>query len=208
MKTLNNYIESLIERYVDFDPAHNIDHARAVIRNSEYIAESMMEDEEIILDMDMVRIIATMHDLGLVYGREIHHIKSGEIVRQERELRKYFNEEQIEIIAKAVEEHRASYKGEYTSIYSQIVSDADRMNTAEEYIERTYKWSRLHYPELNEIELYEEVKSHLRHKYGEKGYARFNTIYAEESINKIKETIIHDETFDKIYDDMYGLPWK
>ena len=208
MKDLNQYIESLIERYTDFDPAHNIDHVRTVIRNSEYIATSMMNDEDIELDMNMVRIIAAMHDLGLKYDRKIHHIKSGEIVRQEEELKDYFNEEQIEIIAKAVEEHRASYKGEYTSIYSQIVSDADRMNTAEEYIARTYKWSRLHYPELNQVELYEEVKQHLRHKYGEQGYARFNTKYAEETINEMRKTIVNDEAFNKVYDEMYGLPWK
>ena len=208
MKDLNQYLEKLIERYVDFDPAHNIDHARAVVKNSEYIAINVMKDEQIELDMNMVRTIAVMHDLGLEFDRATHHIKSGEIVRREEELKQYFNEDQIEIIAKAVEEHRASYKGNYTSIYSMIVSDADRMNTANEYIERTYNWSRLHYPELNEIELYEEVKGHLKHKYGEQGYARFNTKYAEESINQIRKTIIHEESFNKIYDEMYGLPWK
>ena len=208
MKDLNQYIESLIERYTDFDPAHNVDHARAVIRNSEYIAENIMKDEGILLNMNMVRVIAAMHDLGLAYDRKLHHLKSGEIVRQEQQLREYFNEYEIRIIAKAVEEHRASYRGNYTSVYSKIVSDADRMNTANEYIERTYNWSKLHYPELNDMELYEEVKSHLRHKYGEEGYARFNTKYAEESINQIKEMIIHDDSFNKIYDEMYGLPWK
>lgn len=205
---LNNYIERVIEQYKSFDGAHDDEHARMVISNSEYIAINIMKDENIELDMDIVRVVAAMHDLGLAYDRKTHHIKSGEIVRKEKELRKYFTEEQIEIIAKAVEEHRASYNGEYTSIYSKIVSDADRMNDINTMIERTYKWNRKHYPDKNDKEIYDEVISHLQDKYGEKGYARFNTKYAEDILNQSRKIIMNNEEFDKIYKDMYGMPWK
>jgi len=208
MKKLNQYLESIIERYESFDPAHNKDHARMVIQNSEYIAKNMMKDEHVELNINMVKTIAAMHDLGLKYDRETHHLKSGEIVRREEELKEYFNEEQIEIIAKAVEEHRASYKGEYTSIYSKIVSDADRMNDIYTMIERTYKWNRKHYPDKNNKEIYEEVISHLQDKYGEKGYARFNTKYAEDMLNESRKIIMNEEEFNKIYEDMYGMEWK
>ena len=208
MEKMNNYIERMIERYKNFDGAHDDKHARMVIKNSEYIAKRIMEDEGIIINMDMVRVIAAMHDLGLEYDRETHHIKSGEIVRQEQELKEYFNVYQIRIIAKAVEEHRASYKGEYTSIYSKIVSDADRMNDIHTMIERTYKWNRKHFPEHNDEEIYNEVITHLQDKFGEKGYARFNTKYAEEMLNQSRKIIMNNEEFDKIYKDMYGMPWK
>ena len=207
-KELDRFIERTIEKYKKFDGAHDDNHARMVIKNSEYIAANMMKDEKIKLDMRMVKVIAAMHDLGLAYDRETHHTKSGEIVRKEKELRRFFSEEQIELIAKSVEEHRASYKGEYTSVYSKIVSDADRMNDINTMIERTYKWNRKHYPNKNDEEIYNEVISHLQDKYGEKGYARFNTKYAEDVLNQSRKIIMNNEEFDKIYKDMYGMPWK
>ena len=208
MKTLDQYVKEIIERYENFDPAHNKSHARSVIKNSEFIAERLIKDEQKEIDKDIVKIVAAMHDLGLAYDRETHHLKSGEIVRKEKELRNFFNEYEIELIAKAVEEHRASYKGNYTSIYSMIVSDADRMNTAEEYIKRTHDWSRVHYPEMNERELYEEVVSHLQHKYGKEGYARFNTRYAEEVLLEMKKIIVDTEKLTNLYNEMYGTNWK
>ena len=205
---LDIFIEKIIEKYKKFDGAHDDAHARMVIKNSEYIATNMMKDEKIEIDMNMVKVIAAMHDLGLAYDRETHHIKSGEIVRKSKELRKFFTEEQIELIAKSVEEHRASYKGEYTSVYSKIVSDADRMNDINTMISRTYKWNRKHYPDLNDEEIYNEVIQHLQDKYGEKGYARFNTKYAEDVLNQSRQIIMNNDEFDKIYKDMYGMPWK
>ena len=205
---LDIFIEKMIEKYKKFDGAHDDTHARMVIKNSEYIAINMMKDEKIEIDMNMVKVIAAMHDLGLAYDRETHHIKSGEIVRESKELRKFFTEEQIELIAKSVEEHRASYKGEYTSVYSKIVSDADRMNDINTMISRTYKWNRKHYPDLNDKELYNEVIQHLQDKFGEKGYARFNTPYAEDILNQSRQIIMNNDEFDKIYKDMYGMPWK
>ena len=207
-KELDRFIERTIEKYKKFDGAHDDNHARMVIKNSEYIAINIMKDENIELDMNIVRVVAAMHDLGLAYDRETHHTKSGEIVRKEKELRRFFSEEQIELIAKSVEEHRASYKGEYTSVYSKIVSDADRMNDINTMIERTYKWNRKHYPNKNDEEIYNEVISHLQDKYGEKGYARFNTKYAEDVLNQSRKIIMNNEEFDKIYKDMYGMPWK
>jgi uncharacterized protein len=205
---LDIFIEKIIEKYKKFDGAHDDAHARMVIKNSEYIAINMMKDEKIEIDMNMVKVIAAMHDLGLAYDRETHHIKSGEIVRKSKELRKFFTEEQIELIAKSVEEHRASYKGEYTSVYSKIVSDADRMNDINTMISRTYKWNRKHYPDLNDEELYNEVIQHLQDKFGEKGYARFNTKYAEDILNQSRQIIMNNDEFDKIYKDMYGMSWK
>ena len=207
-RELDRFIERTIEKYKKFDGAHDDAHARMVIKNSEYIAANMMKDEKIHLDMRMVKVIAAMHDLGLAYDRETHHTKSGEIVRKEKELRKFFSEEQIELIAKSVEEHRASYKGEYTSVYSKIVSDADRMNDIRTMISRTYKWNQKHYPELDEKGLYDVIIGHLRDKFGEKGYARFNTKYAEEILNQTRKIIMNENEFMKIYKDMYGMPWK
>lgn len=205
---LDKYLNQLVKRYSKFDGAHDEEHALMVMKNSVYIANRLMKEENENLNINMVKTIAAMHDLGLEFDRETHHTKSGEIVRKDKNLRKFFSEEEIEIIAKAVEEHRASYKGDYTSIYSKIVSDADRMNDIRTMISRTYKWNQKHYPELDEKGLYDVIIGHLRDKYGEKGYARFNTKYAEEILNQTRKVIMNDNEFMKIYKDMYGMPWK
>jgi hypothetical protein len=82
------------------------------------------------------------------------------------------------------------------------------MNDIYTMIERTYKWNRKHYPDKNDKEIYEEVISHLQDKYGEKGYARFNTKYAEDMLNDSRKIIMNEEEFNKIYEDMYGMEWK
>lgn len=207
-QNLNKYIEEIITRYKNFDGAHDEEHAKIVISNSEYIANCMIQEENIEINMDMVRIIAAMHDLGLAYDRKTHHIKSGEIVRKEETLKEFFNDEQIEIIAKSVEEHRASYKGEYTSIYSMIVSDADRINDIYTMINRSYKYNKKHNPEFSEEELYHAVTDHLRDKYGSEGYARFNTKYADEQLKLTREILINEDEYDKIYSELFGMQWK
>ena len=205
---LDRYLNSLVKRYNKFDGAHDEQHALMVMKNSIYIANRLMKEENMDLDINMVKTIAAMHDLGLAYDRETHHTRSGEIVRKDKNLRKFFTEEQIEMIAKAVEEHRASYKGDYTSMYSKIVSDADRMNDINTMISRSYKYNKKHNPNFSEEELYHAVTDHLRDKYGAEGYARFNTKYAEDVLNQSRKIIMNNEEFDKIYKDMYGMPWK
>ena len=57
-KDLDRYIDTIVKRYKKFDGAHDDAHARMVIKNSEFIANSMMRDEKVELNMNMVKIIA------------------------------------------------------------------------------------------------------------------------------------------------------
>lgn len=203
-KNLDKYINTLVKKYNKFDGAHDEKHALMVIKNSLYLAAKLEKDENQKLNMDMVKTIAAMHDLGLAYDRETHHSKSGEIVRKDKELREYFSEEEIEIIAKACEEHRASYKGEYTSIYSKIVSDADRMNDIYTMIERTYKYNSKHHPDFNQKQIFDIAYGHLKEKFGSGGYARYNTKYAEDVLKGCIDIINNEEEFRKRYKEVTG----
>ena len=78
------------------------------------------------VDIEMAYVIAAYHDTGMVDGRETHHLASGRIVMADKNLRKWFTEEQILTMKEAVEDHRASGKSEPRSIYGKIVADADR----------------------------------------------------------------------------------
>ena len=53
-------------------------------------------------------------------------------------LRKFFTEEDIAIMAEAVEDHRASLGYEPRSVYGKIVSSADRNTLIDVPLKRTY----------------------------------------------------------------------
>ncbi len=118
---LQEYVEEeIIPRYASFDKAHKEDHARSVI--DEALSLAAYYD----VDPDMVYAAAAFHDTGLVEGRQTHHIASGRIIREDPRLAEWFSPEQIETIAQAAEDHRASSGSEPRSIYGRIIAEADR----------------------------------------------------------------------------------
>ena len=119
---LKDYIEAeILPRYREFDSAHRIDHVQEVIRGSLELA--LHYD----VDVDMVYTVAAYHDTGLCGGREEHHILSGRILRGDATLKHYFSPDKIEIMAQAVEDHRASSSHAPRSIYGRIAAEADRI---------------------------------------------------------------------------------
>ena len=118
---LVRYIEDeVIPRYASFDKAHREDHVRKVID------EAMNMSVHYDVDKNVLYAAAAFHDTGLVDGREVHHLSSGRIIREDPNLRKWFTPGQIETIAQAAEDHRASNGLEPRSIYGKIVAEADR----------------------------------------------------------------------------------
>ena len=100
---LQRYIETcIVPRYAAFDKAHGIDHARAVINRSLFYAGRYGADAR------MAYVIAAYHDLGLCEGRENHHIVSGNILAGDMELKRWFDEAQIEMMRQAVEQRQKS----------------------------------------------------------------------------------------------------
>lgn len=164
---LRTYIESeILPLYLGFDRAHGPEHVRAVIDRSLALAEIYG------LDLDMVYTAAAYHDTGLSEGRERHHLVSGRIIRADRNLRKWFNEEQIETIAQAAEDHRASAEREPRSIYGRILAEADRQIDPELTVRRTVQYGLSHYPEMDKEEHWRRMVEHLNAKYAEGGYLK------------------------------------
>lgn len=167
MKEIERYIEEqIIPRYTAFDRAHSIDHVRTVI------AESLALAEHYDVDRRIVYVTAAYHDLGLCEGRERHHIVSGEIVRADQQLCKWFSGDEIELIACAVEDHRASSNHEPRSIYGRIVAEADRVIDPEITLRRTVQYGLANYPQLDTEGQYARFCAHLQEKYAEGGYLR------------------------------------
>ena len=156
---LKKYIESeIIPRYENFDKAHGTDHAKAVIERALELA--LHYD----VDKDMIYAAAAFHDTGLGEGRKNHHLASGRIIREDTRLRQWFSAEQIETIARAAEDHRASLGHEPRCIYGKIIAEADRLIDPETVIRRCVLFGLEHEPELNRAGQFERTYEHLVEK--------------------------------------------
>ena len=199
--SLVQYIEhEILPRYEHYDAAHQRDHIDAVITRSLELAKHYD------VNVDMVYAIAAYHDTGICEGRETHHLVSGRIIRDDIKLRNWFTENQIETMAQAAEDHRASSTHEPRSIYGKIVAEADRLIVPETVIRRTIQYGLNHHPDYDKEGQYLRFKKHMLEKYSDNGYLR---LWLPESDNapRLEElrTIIRDEarmrqTFDKEFD--------
>ena len=162
---LVQYIENeVIPRYASFDKAHREDHARAVIDRALAMGRNYDINE------DMLYAAAACHDLGLAVDRKTHHLESGKIIRADEHLKRWFSPEQVEVIAQAAEDHRASATTPPRSIYGSLVAEADRMIVPETIIRRTVQFGFAHYPELDKEGHWQRTLEHLHEKYAEGGY--------------------------------------
>ncbi len=188
--TLQEYIEeSILPRYEGFDGGHRRDHAETVIAESLKLAREHGADEQ------MAYVIAAYHDLGLRFGRERHHIHSGEILMEDSTLRQWFTEEQMLTMRDAVEDHRASGKNPPRTIYGAIVAEADRQIEPESTIARTMAYSKKMYPDGDFETLYRRSKEHLMDKYAEGGYLRLwlNSERNVEGLKALRDIIGEEE---------------
>ena len=164
---LKNYIElEILPHYDHFDAAHQRNHAEEVIERSLALAEHYE------VDKNMVYTIAAYHDTGLCEGRDTHHLVSGRIIREDKKLLDWFDENQIETMAQAAEDHRASSGHEPRSIYGKIVAEADRLIMPEKVIRRTIQFGLDHHPELDKERQYQRFRQHLLEKYSDSGYLK------------------------------------
>ena len=153
----------IVPIYNGFDLAHKEDHALTVIDQAMKLLENMPKEYKPV-DKYMLLTAAAFHDLGLQFGRENHHTDSGRIIREDARLREWFSEEQIETIAQAAEDHRASGKHAPRSIYGMLVAEADRVIESETIIRRTIQFGLKNYPELDRPAQLDRAVGHLREK--------------------------------------------
>lgn len=215
--TLEKYIfEEVVPRYASFDAAHKEDHALTVIRQAlelldgrESWAAAQADVEPFWLapvDRAMLLTAAACHDLGLVNGRERHHLDSGIIIRADSRLKKWFNEEQIEVIAQAAEDHRASGKGAPRSIYGMLIAEADRVIDQETIIRRTIQFGLKHYPDLCREGQLQRAREHLVEKYGRGGYLRLWIPWSSNAtrLNALQDLIADPEALTSTIDMIFN----
>jgi len=197
---LVRYVEAdIIPRYAAFDKAHREDHVRKVID------ETMNMSVHYDVDENVLYAAAAFHDTGLVDGRDMHHLSSGRIVRNDPNLRKWFTPELIEVIAQAAEDHRASNGNEPRSIYGKIVAEADRDIEPMRILRRTVQYGMEHYPDLDKEGHWRRMLDHLAEKYDYCGYLK---LYIPESRNAVglqalRDIIHYPERLRNIFEDFY-----
>ena len=199
MKEINQelvkYIESeIFPLYNRNEEGHGIGHIKTVIKRSLELAKNYD------VDLNMVYVIASYHDIGHYIDRKKHEIISAEMFMKDEKIRKWFTTEQINTIKEAIEDHRASSNHEPRTIYGRIVSTADRtIIDIDNTIRRAYSYGKRNYVGLSEEEQIERVYQHLTEKYGENGYAK---VYLEDkefdkSIKKLRQALSNKEEFIK-----------
>ena len=189
---IKEYIyREIVPRYAAFDDAHKEDHALTVIEQ----AMKLIEGHESLVDRNIVMMAAACHDLGLINGRDNHHTDSGKIIRADRNLRQWFSEEEIELIAQAAEDHRASGKSAPRSIYGMLIAEADRVIDGETIIRRTVQFGFKHYPGLDREGHIARAVAHLKEKYGRGGYLKLWIPWSDNAarLSALQDIIADDE---------------
>ena len=167
---LKKYVEEkVLPEYSKNEPAHSIDHIKYVINRS----FDLVKENKLDVNLDMVYVIAAYHDIGHHIDSKKHEIISAEIMFKDENLKKFFSDDERVIIKEAIEDHRASAKEDPRSIYGKIVSSADRNNTVEKCLRRTYTYGKKLDPEATDEELFLRAYDVLVKKFGENGYAKF-----------------------------------
>jgi len=226
MTSLENYIyNEITSRYADFDAAHREDHVSTVISQALELLDRMpswlqdhpeaRESWDKPMDRNVLLAAAACHDLGLVNGRDNHHLDSGKIIRADERLREWFRDEDIETIAQAAEDHRASGKSAPRSIYGMLVAEADRVIDGDTIIRRTIQFGQKHYPELDREGHITRAIAHLREKYGRGGYLKLWIPWSDNAarLAALQDIIADDvmvrkavlEQFEKLSCDRAGL---
>lgn len=215
-KEFERYVyDEIVPRYADFDLAHREDHAMTVIREAINLASGLsawIRSQDSVDDVwkepinpSVLLAAASYHDLGMINGRELHHMHSGEIIRNDVNLRRWFSESEIETIAQAAEDHRASSTSAPRSIYGMIVAEADRVIDGETIIRRTIQFGFKHYPGFAREDHILRAVDHLREKYGRGGYLKLWIPWSENSrrLSELQDIIADDEAVLKVTSQMY-----
>lgn len=202
---LLKYIETnIFPEYEKNDLGHNIEHINYVIEKSLKHAKSLTD-----LNINMVYTIAAYHDIGHHIDAKNHEKVSAQILKKDSSLKEYFNEEEINIMSEAIEDHRASLEYIPRSVYGKMISSADRNTSIEEPLKRTYEYRIKHNPNDSLEKIIEESRKHILEKFGKDGYAKDKIYFGKEEYERFLKNITdlaeNEEEFKKKYIEVNGL---
>jgi len=165
MKIFKNKVRNYYKHYYENgDEAHLINHADDVCSLALEINKE--EDEKLVI------LASYLHDIFNADNRAVHNELAYEYVLEANdEFLENLKREELKRVAHAVLEHRASFKGEYYSSLSEIISSADRvLLDLNSVVLRSLKFNKGDAKKVHE---------HILDKYGQNGYAKYPKVYQE-----------------------------
>lgn len=190
----------IVPRYDSFDAGHNRDHVHTVISQAMTLSQYYPE-----VDRCLLLVAAAYHDLGLINGREHHHTDSARIIREDTRLRQWFSEDEINTIADAAEDHRASSNHEPRTIYGRIVAEADRIIDTNTIVRRALQYGMKHQPGLDREAQYNRLMDHMREKYDYGGYLKLWIPQSDNAkrLEEFRKTLADETAFRRLFDTIY-----
>lgn len=203
---LKKYIEGKIFPIYKLNgESHGQSHIEEVIKRTFEIVEEYENNNpnNEKLNHNLLYIIAAYHDIGDHIDRKKHHIISGKIMYDDKNLDKFLSLEEKQIGKEAIEDHRASNSEEPRSIYGKVVLTADRNNKVEDFFKRRIQCCMERHPEYTESEVLEEIYNSALEKFGTEGYAFKKKAYMPSEklkiyLNTINKLLQDKDTFDEI----------
>lgn len=155
-------------------PSHDWSHVVEVAQAGMEIAKRLK------LDTLPFLLAALCHDLFSDTDRQEHHMLAGAWVREN--LGAFESKSLVEVVARMCEQHRASYRGEYTGIMEEAFASADRglvgIDRDAQMYERAVKYA-LERNNCGVVRASEIAAQHIREKFGKGGYAKWPVLYVE-----------------------------
>ena len=172
----------VIPEYEYNDGAHGPKHAQYVCRRA------LEFGQQAGLNLNLCFLAAAFHDAMHHVNRKEHEKLSAEYFLNDSFIAERLSQEEMTIVAEAIEDHRSSLKGEPRSIYGKVLSSADRTTDAKVAIARAEKYALQHYPNATLEERMDQAYEYLIGKYGLNGHAK--TYFEDEDFEKMKKDLI------------------
>ena len=157
------------------DSSHGWNHIEDVVKNALEINRKLTLN----LNEEHLVLAALFHDIYSDIDRENHHTLAADWFAKFMIKQGKYEASDIMEMSSAIKEHRASYKGEYSSLLSEVLAAADRgapdLNSK---IIRSSKYYLEREPNSDLKTIAENVYKHMVEKFSRTGYMKYNAIYS------------------------------
>ena len=176
LKLLRDITRYVKPYYAINDKAHNLKHAAEVAM----LGLELNERFELGENPAMIIVAAYMHDTFSSADRDNHHtLASEEVIKCKWPGSEQFTQEEVFKIAAACAEHRASFKGEFYSMLSEIISAADRGRPdLLDWFKRAYIYGIDKLGITDKKEAMVRAVGRIQEVYGEDGYANIPRLWS------------------------------
>lgn len=109
--------------------SHRMDHMERVWKRAKYIAEKIMEEQNIVIDMEALEIACWIHDLDESYeGKKVAHVENSMIDGGMLMRTVGYPEHRMRKVLRIASEHSSEKIKTSTSIEAEILFDADKLD--------------------------------------------------------------------------------